>query len=134
MGINSIYRTCPKHGFDSVAELDKFILEICNDLAVKSHIRVSIVTAKHTQVGFANTLIDYFGKEHIEELKNAPIHISSAFKSQPFEEICDGIRQNVAKGAKLIILDRCTEEVSGYALLAAELNVSMIALDIKNNN
>ena len=130
--IKSIYRTCHKHEFDSVAELDKFILEICNDLAVKSHIRVSIITAKHTHVGFANALIDYFGEEHIEELENAPIYIGWAFKSQSFEEICDGIRQNVVKGAKLIILDRCAEDVSGFAVLAAELNVSMIALDIKN--
>ena len=131
MEIRSIYRTCPKHEFDSGTELDKFILDICRDLAVKSHIRVSIITAKHTQVGFAKTLIDYFGEEQIEELENAPIYIGWAFKSQPFEEICDGIRRNVANGAKLIILDRCAEDVSGYALLAAELNVSMIALDIK---
>lgn len=132
--IKTTYRTCPRHEFDSVAELDKFILDICNDLAVKSHIRVSIMTAKHTRTGLAKVLVEHFGEGHIEEIENAPIYMGWAFKSQPFEEISKGIKENVAKGAKLIILDRCADDVTRYAELAAELNVSMIALDIKNNN
>ena len=132
--INKTYRTCPRHEFDSVAELDKFILEICNDLAVKSHVRVSIMTSKHTRTGLANVLVGYFGEYHIEDIENAPIYMGWAFKSQLFEEISEGIRENVAKGAKLIILDRCADDVTRYAELAAELNVSMIALDIMNNN
>lgn len=130
----TVYRTCLRYEFDSVEELDKAVLGICKDLAINNNIRVSILTVKQTYEGFCKMLADYLSDESSDKVENAPIYMGWAFKSQSFDEISDGIRQNVAKGAKLVILDRCVDDVSRYAELAAELNVSMIALDIKNNN
>lgn len=132
--IKTCYRTCPRYEFDSVKELDDSILGLCKDLTVNGNVMVSILTAKHTYEGFCKMLADYLSDESSDKVENAPIYMGWAFKSQSFEEISDGIRRNVAKGAKLVILDRCVDDVSRYAELAAELNVSMIALDIKNNN
>lgn len=128
--IKSAYRACLKKEFNSWKELDAAILEICNDIAVDENIRVSILTARHTYAGFCDMLTDYFGDDSQDKLENAYIGIGWAFKSQSYDYISDGIRQNVANGARFVILDRCVDDVSRYAELAAELDISMIAMDV----
>lgn len=141
MDKKSIYRDCPLHTFETEEECDRTMMDICSFIAIDAGIPMAYFTSRHTDVQFCKLLLDYSESENIVKLSKAPISIVGNVKTKSIEtsldilmDILNTIRQLVrAKGCKLIILDGFVHITDPFAALAEELNISMLAVDIKNN-
>lgn len=139
--IPTLFQKCYLHIFETEEECNKTVMGICSDLAVNSKIPVAYFTSRHTEVEFCKLLLDHCGYDSVDKLSKSPISIVGNVKTKSIEtsldiliDILSTIRQLVrAKGCKLIILDGFVHITDPFAALAEELNISMLAVDIKNN-
>lgn len=141
MDKKSIYRDCPLHTFETEEECDRTMMDICSYIAIDAGTPIAYFTSRHTEVEFCKLLLDYCGYDSVDKLSKSPISIVGNVKTKSIEtsldiliDILSTIRQLVrAKGCKLIILDGFVHITDPFAALAEELNISMLAVDIKNN-
>ena len=138
--IKRLWGTCQMSLMDSKEDCDDALFGICSDLTIKqvegvNRIPVAVFSARHSRNGFEKALTSYCQKHGIDDsdIESAPLYVTNAFKSQWFPQFDRTIRGLVKDhGVKLVILDCCVKNTGEFSELAAELGISMLALDIKD--
>lgn len=140
MDIRSIYGDCPLYTYETEEKCDRTMMGICSGIAVNAGIPMAYITSRHTGVKFGKLLAEYCGWDNMEKISKAPISVVDNVKTKSIEtssdilvDILNTIRSLAVHGCILIILDGFVHVTVPFAALAAELNISMLAVIIKNN-
>lgn len=130
----SVLKHCEVYNCRSKEECDDKMFGICEDLAISKRFPILILSSRHSETGMARFLMDKCAEVgwDINILEKAPIYFANAFKSQPYCETIGRIISVInTHNVNFVVLDNCITNPLYYSPIANLYDISMLALNIK---